>query len=414
MNLYNIKKIALNGNEITKIATNYNPYIKNKENTVITVQALEEAIGKNTVDCDFEFNRKHETNMTFDELIVKPTGETETSMINSSNTATIYYDNTYNIKVCYDSVANTAYYPNDAFDKATETMYIASNIKVYNENKELPLAIPKEVKNYYVNVSSDYILMGTPPGTEGAINGVYAVNGNFFYTSKGNFKYNGTASNLQNLFYKSPSCMEKIDSSYITISSDTCILKQNKIVYFKVDYSSSSLFYTMKFDGANNDKNSAAEELKTHTILKISDIPINFNIPNYVTELYVSPKLSCYSITLQPKSGLTINVHAPNACLTANGLILHYGSGYGNINLFIDKKHNAESVTTGLNEIHLTSKYFGNADLSSNVIDDYGDFTNVSKIYIEENGLYTSSTGSELISDLELLLNASSGSVILE
>ena len=170
----------------------------------------------------------------------------------------------------------------------------------------------------------------------------------------------------------------------------------------------------MKFNGANNDKNSAAEELKTHTILKISDIPVNFNIPNYVTELHISPKLSCYSITLQPKSGLTINVHAPNAGLTANDLNLYYGSGYGNINLFIDKKHNAESVTAGLSEIHLTSKYFGNADLSSNVIDDYGDFTDVTKIYVEENGLYTPLQGSELTSHLEFLLSARSDSIILE
>ena len=148
--LYNVKKIVINGNDVTKVAKHYNKNMLDgcKASAAITVQALEEAIGKNVVECDFEFNRKHETNMTFDELIVKPTGETETSMINSSNQASIYYDNTYNIKVCYDSVANMAYYPNNAFDKATETMYIASNIKVYNENKELPLAVPEEGKYY--------------------------------------------------------------------------------------------------------------------------------------------------------------------------------------------------------------------------------------------------------------------------
>lgn len=91
----------------------YNPYIKNKNKTAITVQALEEVIEKNKTVCDFEFNRKYETNMTFDELIVKPTGETEISEINGSSNTNIYYDNTYNIKVCYDSITNIAYYPSN-------------------------------------------------------------------------------------------------------------------------------------------------------------------------------------------------------------------------------------------------------------------------------------------------------------
>lgn len=73
-----------------------------------------------------------------------------------------------------------------------------------------------------------------------------------------------------------------------------------------------------------------------------------------------------YLLTLKPKNGLTINVHAPIVNLTAHTLVLYY-SGYEKINLYMDKKHNAESVQNDLNEIHLTSKYSSNLDLSSTI-----------------------------------------------
>ena len=71
--LYNVKKIVINGNEVTKVAKHYNKNMLDgcKVNTAVTIQAVEEAIEKNKIDCDFEFNKKHETNITYDELIVK-------------------------------------------------------------------------------------------------------------------------------------------------------------------------------------------------------------------------------------------------------------------------------------------------------------------------------------------------------
>lgn len=129
--LNNIKKIVINGNEITKVAKHYNKnaYADNKIKTAATVQALEEAIEANKVPCDFEFNKQHETNVIYDELIVKDTDGTK------------YFDYTYNISITRDDTAKTFSYSETSLANVNrEKVYIASTVKDFNTNEIYTLA----------------------------------------------------------------------------------------------------------------------------------------------------------------------------------------------------------------------------------------------------------------------------------
>ena len=126
--LYNVKKIVINGNDVTKVAKHYNKNMLDgcKASAAITVQALEEAIEKNRIDCDFEFNKKHETNITYDELIVKQIDKE----------SRLCLDNTYNMKFRWDTLFETFAYDSDSLaDVQHESVYIASTLKLFDENK---------------------------------------------------------------------------------------------------------------------------------------------------------------------------------------------------------------------------------------------------------------------------------------
>ena len=125
--LYNVKKIVINGNEVTKVAKHYNKNMVDscKASTAVTVQAVEEAIEKNRIDCDFEYNKKHETNITYDELVVKQIKDT-----------TLCLDNTYNMSITWNTLNNVFNYESDTLaDVQHESVYIASTLKLFDENK---------------------------------------------------------------------------------------------------------------------------------------------------------------------------------------------------------------------------------------------------------------------------------------
>ena len=126
--LYNVKKIVINGNDVTKVAKHYNKNMLDgcKASAAITVQALEEAIEKNRIDCDFEFNKKHETNITYDELIVKQIDKE----------SHLCLDNTYNMKFLWDALYETFGYESDSLVNVQhESVYFASTLKLFDENK---------------------------------------------------------------------------------------------------------------------------------------------------------------------------------------------------------------------------------------------------------------------------------------
>ena len=126
--LYNVKKIVINGNEVTKVAKHYNKNMLDgcKASTAVTIQALEEAIEKNRIDCDFEYNKKHETNITYDELIVKQIDKK----------THLCLDNTYNMKIYWDTLDSVFKYESDSLaDVQHESIYFASTLKLFDENK---------------------------------------------------------------------------------------------------------------------------------------------------------------------------------------------------------------------------------------------------------------------------------------
>lgn len=74
-NLYNIKSITLNGNEITKLATFYNENQTSKEKTVMSVKAAEELVSSKVPVSHKDIHRKFFDNVNSNSITYTTTGE---------------------------------------------------------------------------------------------------------------------------------------------------------------------------------------------------------------------------------------------------------------------------------------------------------------------------------------------------
>lgn len=396
MELYNIKKIILSGNEINKISTAYNPNAKNKDKIAMTVKALEEAVAANVKPCDFDFNRQHETNMAFDELIIKEdTEKTNTSQI-TGGTAKVYYDMTYNIRLEKDETLNKFYYPNGCLTEvSTSTVFIAGSIKEFNNPEEIEFVESTEATSSDVSVYA-YIDSGCVYANLQK-EGTYSIDGSFFNTSKGRicFEY---SYDLPDHFYKDKECTTHIDEDYYVAwnySGDDVAyyLKDSVTVYFNQTFE-------MTFDGSSKLLSEGWDtEYKTHKPMKM--FTHNINIPTETIEdVYVSRNLGLYHLSANLSSYDTLNVYAPTLNLS-NGF--DFSNGDATTNVFIDKINAEETVDDGVSNIHLTSKFFNNAFIDDSSRGDFGYFDDVSTVYVEDN-LNTTLTGDALVSKLEYVL----------
>lgn len=122
--IYNVRSITLNGNVINKLAEHYNKYNKNKLKTAVSQQALEEAIEASKVPCDYTFEKQHELNLTYGDIVIKQESEDK------------YHDITYNLSVTrlgqgflYDTT-----FLNDV---KTKIVYIPRIAKTFDTNEIL-------------------------------------------------------------------------------------------------------------------------------------------------------------------------------------------------------------------------------------------------------------------------------------
>lgn len=127
--LNNINKIQLQGNEVNRVVKHYNVNSTTKTKTLVTVQAVEEAVNLSKIPCDFEFNKHHELNVLYGCLHFK---ESETT------------NNLY--KIGFALSGNKFYYSNYSLkDVTVEKIYIPDILKECDTDKTYTCASPKVI-----------------------------------------------------------------------------------------------------------------------------------------------------------------------------------------------------------------------------------------------------------------------------
>lgn len=410
MEIYNIRKLSISGNEVTRFATTYNPYAKNKDKTLISVKTLDEMIELNKPDCDFNFMEQHSSNMALNQLLIKKSSETETSLIDINNTADVYYDTTYNIKICCDEVLNKLYYPTNAITHVTnETIFITDNIKVFDSSKISNMKFfENEISSdLNTNVSDELIILGNS-----IVNDKYKVNTSIFKIDDG-YISPANSSELISKFYADEDLTTHIDNTYLKTwnygDNTAYCFKENLIVYFE-----NSVSFTYNYDACETLRSDWYDVFCSRTIINLSKpMFFNFTIPDMVKKIYTSHKLENYSFTLNYRSD--IEIFAPKIKLNADGFSFKNADYSKNgITVHIDKIHGNETVLKGIHNLYITSRFFNNINIDTATYGIFGDMTNVNTVYVENNNLYTSLEGTELVNKLESILSPSkTGFVVL-
>lgn len=119
--IFNVNSITINGNKVSSFAQHYNPYNKSKDKTLISQQALEEALTTKDVPCDYTFSKQHELNLTFRNVVAKR---------EDSN----FVDITYGIQyyLSSDNIGDKIIFLNE-YDKST--LYVPPTIKIFDTNE---------------------------------------------------------------------------------------------------------------------------------------------------------------------------------------------------------------------------------------------------------------------------------------
>lgn len=116
--LTNINSITLNGNIVTKISKTYNQYIRSKQTTLASQEAIEEAINASKKPCNYEFSKQHELNLTKGNIIVKDN-----------------YDITYGVHIRNFKDDYFFYKSDDIIDLVlSNIVYISKTIKIFDTN----------------------------------------------------------------------------------------------------------------------------------------------------------------------------------------------------------------------------------------------------------------------------------------
>lgn len=113
--LNNINSLNLNGIEVKKIDVVYDLHSKNKDKIIATQQSLEKAL-TTEIDCGFEFNNQHMTNMLYETISIKEPGENLKDM-------------TYGIGVNLVSSSEFEYSNNCLENVNKEEIYFAKTLK---------------------------------------------------------------------------------------------------------------------------------------------------------------------------------------------------------------------------------------------------------------------------------------------
>lgn len=126
-NILNINSIDINGNEVDRIALNFNPYNRTKKTTLLSQQALEEAIDMLAVKCDYDFMKKHLDNVTFRNVQIDAVPVYSSSEITN-------VDNTYGMTIVSESNVVKSL---DLSTVKTKYLYIPSVFKYVNSYRTM-------------------------------------------------------------------------------------------------------------------------------------------------------------------------------------------------------------------------------------------------------------------------------------
>lgn len=395
--LYNVKKIVINGNEVNKVATHYNKNMleANKLKTVISIQALEEAIEKNKVECEFEYNKKHETNTTFDELIVNPTGVADLNKI----------DNTYNITV---KTAGDAfvYKSNSLVNAMHETIYLTSTVKDFDEENVYTL-----VEDYNISMANEFLKSASGILEFNATDDVRLIKSDFFIDKCG-FRSDDIAYLYLDENHTIQATEDVDFESYSKDTTSTRKPKKDVYVYgsthtMNINYSGDETDWMDYYLSTDTDKVSFIKSTSKMTITAL---------PATVSKIIISDNISKLAILLDTLNTQELIIEANNFNLADGNIKTDLTK------LYVNGTYTGCGMSTGTaavlqlgsasGELHLSSNYFDNVDLDSVEAGTYpfGDFSGsdfvCSKIVVESCDLNTAATGADLIAKLKTILNA--------
>lgn len=393
--LFNVKQIVINGNEINRVAKHYNKNMVSgsKTTTAVTIQALEEAIIANKVDCDFEYNKKHETNISFDEYIVNAV---------TANTA---LDNTYNILIQTNNSAFT--YSATSLENAEhESIYIASTAKEFDTSTKYTLQ--PTLEKYAGGASSGIVTYSEPNP-----NCVLMIP-EYFYTEGTGLESGDFACYFKD--YELTTALTTDDCE--TVSGNGYIFYVPKgIIYADV---SKSTIHSIKV--RNIHYNEAGNKwyldytgaTATKSLYKITK-PIAFTtLPETVSEVIISDNTSNIGINLTQANTQNLVIRAKSVNLTDGSI------GVANAKLyltgtfsecFLSSYAAAKFKLGATGELHITGNFFNNTDLDTVAAKTFGDFATsanleLSKIVVERDDLNTTSTDDNtLATRIQTILN---------
>ena len=422
--LNNINKIIINGDEVVKIAKHYNKNMLDecKPKTAITVQALEEAIEKNKVECDFEFNKKHETNQLFDEIIVKDIEQIQKA---ENVTVKIASDNTYNLQIIKNLEDKLFYYYPTALKSVEKgRVYIAGNAKNFNENVCYKLTpetfeIDGSSGMFEINKTADSIKFTPPPDDM-----IKCVLDEGYFTNT----VGVDETELEHLF-KDKACLKHITiEDCLKIEGNSKILYSPQItVYFKGGDSLTlkSILNTSVWED-DYDLDTGNKKIKVFVIEMNHFTDISPNIK----EITFNPNSSKLGINLKTLNTQDLIIHYKaidlagkmSPTLITDKTKLYIEDTY--LNCFLGQNVNVKIKIGETGEIHLSSLFFDYEDLDKHYnntgVYPFGNFAKgqdcqYGKIIINREDLNTAVRNADTLRNmLQTILNSGANSILFE
>lgn len=375
--LNNINNIIINGNDVCRISKHYNANSEVKTKSLATLRSTEEAIIKNKVECNYEFNKQHELNVMY-------------GVINVDKSTNI--DTTYGMSVKLNEENKTFVYKSTNLKNITvDTIYLSKYINVDGVIYTLEPDFKEKIQEFTRVEETDYYVYRNSSYTTY----VYYINSSCFKENEGvviDTNYNKFSDFYKDIAYTIPATEDDFIqvSGVIYIPKDKLYVRMSKNIYINTSSIKIYLYNHIEIGG--------------QTSTTVNKIIISDKVPNIGIYIYT---------TVSP---VTIYCGAVNLCYPSFANFT--------VEIFINKSYkecmlgnNSDAnIQGGSNSImHLTGDYFDNEDLdnayelavtkSDHLFGDYN-HAYIGKIIINGNDLNTSITDKTLLADrIKTILN---------
>lgn len=380
--LYNIKTIDINGNSVDKIAKNYNTHLKNKTTQVASLKAVEECINLNKTICNYEFNKQHNLNLTYGNIVVKDN-----------------YDVTYNTCVSLNEDTNTFIYDTQKIISGvtSKVVYVSKTVKKFNTNETytfdvqygapITTILDSTKKSLYFNYPRDEPFgLVLKPGFFNYDSGFLVLTEetkNTLLTS-----YNKKINHVYTKFLEED--FEKVTEGGYKLKDDVGIVLLENTLEITTLSTIPDSYDNLSIICARNSSYNMVFKSDIIETLYMDDIGLyitssNFVMPN-LKDVYYNKNLSINNPTLPSTTDL------------------HVMYSYRKLGLGLDI---AASVTC--KDLYITSEFFDNVDLDTVVVKYFGDWSNkyvtkISRLIVDISDINCTLTGDALKTRLRTIL----------